>query len=132
VVSVEILQLAGIGLLATVLILIVREQKPVFAYMLAVFVGAAIFLELIGNIDSVVSMLEDLADRSGVPSVYLKTMLKVIGVAYIAEFAAQIVRDAGLESVAGKIEFAGKMLILVMAVPIIGVMIETVLNLLPA
>ena len=126
------MQLAGIGLLATVLILIVREQKPVFAYMLAVFVGAAIFLELIGNIDSVVSMLEDLADRSGVPSVYLKTMLKVIGVAYIAEFAAQIVRDAGLESVAGKIEFAGKMLILVMAVPIIGVMIETVLNLLPA
>jgi stage III sporulation protein AD len=132
VVSVEILQLVGIGLLATVLILVVREQKPVFAYMLAVFVGVAIFLELVGKIDSVVSMLEELADRSGVPSVYLKTMLKVIGVAYIAEFGAQIVRDAGLESVAGKIEFAGKMLILVMAVPIIGVMIETVLNLLPA
>lgn len=128
----EILQLTGIGLLATVLILVVREQKPVFAYMLAVFVGSAIFLELVGKIDSVVSMLEELADRSGVPSVYLKTMLKVIGVAYIAEFGAQIVRDAGLESVAGKIEFAGKMLILVMAVPIIGVMIETVLNLLPA
>lgn len=129
---VEILQLVGIGLLATVLILVVREQKPVFAYLLAVFVGAAIFLELIGVIDRVVSVLEDLADRSGVPSVYLRTMLKVIGVAYVAEFGAQIVRDAGLESVAGKIEFAGKMIILVMAVPIIGVMIETVLNLLPA
>ena len=128
----EILQLVGIGLLATVLILVVREQKPVFAYLLAVFVGAAIFLELIGVIDRVVSVLEDLADRSGVPSVYLRTMLKVIGVAYVAEFGAQIVRDAGLESVAGKIEFAGKMIILVMAVPIIGVMIETVLNLLPA
>jgi len=129
---VEILQLVGVGLLATVLILVVREQKPVFAFLLAVFVGAAIFLELIGKIDRVVSVLEELADRSGVPSVYLRTMLKVIGVAYIAEFGAQIVRDAGLESVAGKIEFAGKMLILVMAVPIIGVMIETVLNLLPA
>jgi stage III sporulation protein AD len=132
VVPVEILQLVGVGLLATVLILVVREQKPVFAFLLAVFVGAAIFLELIGKIDRVVSVLEELADRSGVPSVYLRTMLKVIGVAYIAEFGAQIVRDAGLESVAGKIEFAGKMLILVMAVPIIGVMIETVLNLLPA
>lgn len=128
----EILQLVGVGLLATVLILVVREQKPVFAFLLAVFVGAAIFLELIGKIDRVVSVLEELADRSGVPSVYLRTMLKVIGVAYIAEFGAQIVRDAGLESVAGKIEFAGKMIILVMAVPIIGVMIETVLNLLPA
>ncbi|KIL34329.1 stage III sporulation protein AD [Cohnella kolymensis] len=127
----DILQIVGIGFLATVLILVIREQKPMFAYLLAVFVGVAIFLSLIGKIGDVVSVLEDLADRSGIPSVYLKTMLKIIGIAYIAEFGAQIVRDAGLESIASKIEFAGKMLILVMAVPIISVIVETVLNLLP-
>ncbi|MBB6692972.1 stage III sporulation protein AD [Cohnella xylanilytica] len=128
----EILQIVGIGLLATVLILVVREQKPMFAFLISAFVGVAIFLALIGKIDGVVSVVEDLADRSGIPSVYLKTMLKIIGIAYVAEFGAQIVRDAGMESVASKIEFAGKILILVMAVPIIGVIIETVLNLLPA
>jgi stage III sporulation protein AD len=128
---VDILQIVGIGFLATVLILVIREQKPMFAYLLAVFVGVAIFLSLIGKIGDVVSVLEQLADRSGIPSVYLKTMLKIIGIAYIAEFGAQIVRDAGLESIASKIEFAGKMLILVMAVPIISVIVETVLNLLP-
>lgn len=128
----DILQIVGIGLLTTVLILVIREQKPMFAFLLAAFVGVAIFLSLIGKIDNVVSVLEELADRSGIPAVYLKTMLKVIGIAYIAEFGAQIVRDAGLESVASKIEFAGKMLILVMAVPIISVIVETVLNLLPA
>lgn len=127
----DILQIVGIGFLATVLILVIREQKPMFAYLLAAFVGVAIFLMLIGQIDSVISVLEELADRSGIPSVYLKTMLKIIGIAYIAEFGAQIVRDAGLESIASKIEFAGKMLILVMAVPIISVIVETVLNLLP-
>jgi len=129
--QVDILQIVGIGFLATVLILVIREQKPMFAYLLAAFVGVAIFLMLIGQIDSVISVLEELADRSGIPSVYLKTMLKIIGIAYIAEFGAQIVRDAGLESIASKIEFAGKMLILVMAVPIISVIVETVLNLLP-
>ncbi|MBB6730530.1 stage III sporulation protein AD [Cohnella zeiphila] len=128
----EILQIVGIGLLATVLILVVREQKPIFAFLISAFVGIAIFLAMIGKIDSVVSVLEDLADRSGIPSVYLKTMLKIIGIAYIAEFGAQIVRDSGMESVASKIEFAGKMLILVMSVPIISVMIETVLGLLPS
>lgn len=128
----DILQIVGIGFLATVLILVIREQKPMFAYLLVAFVGVAIFLSLIGQIDSVISVLEELADRSGIPSVYLKTMLKIIGIAYIAEFGAQIVRDAGLESIASKIEFAGKMLILVMAVPIISVIVETVLNLLPA
>jgi stage III sporulation protein AD len=129
---VDILQIVGIGLLVTVLILVIREQKPMFAFLLAAFVGVAIFLVMIGKIEGVVTVLEDLAERSGISSVYLKTMLKIIGIAYIAEFGAQIVRDAGLESVASKIEFAGKILILVMAVPIISVLIETVLNLLPA
>ncbi|RKP57405.1 stage III sporulation protein AD [Cohnella endophytica] len=128
----SILQIVGIGFLATVLILVIREQKPMFAYLLSAFVGVAIFLAFVGKIDNVITVLEDLADRSGIPTVYLKTMLKIIGIAYIAEFGAQIVRDAGLESIASKIEFAGKMLILVMAVPIISVIVETVLNLLPA
>ncbi|MFB9277359.1 stage III sporulation protein AD [Cohnella cellulosilytica] len=128
----DILQIVGIGFLATVLILVIREQKPMFAYLLAAFVGVGIFLAFVGKIGDVISVLEELADRSGIPSVYLKTMLKIIGIAYIAEFGAQIVRDAGLESMASKIEFAGKMLILVMAVPIISVIVETVLNLLPA
>ncbi|MFC4599201.1 stage III sporulation protein AD [Cohnella hongkongensis] len=128
----DILQIVGIGFLATVLILVIREQKPMFAYLLAAFVGVGIFLAFVGKIDDVISVLEELADRSGIPSVYLKTMLKIIGIAYVAEFGAQIVRDAGLESIATKIEFAGKMLILVMAVPIISVIVETVLNLLPA
>ncbi|MBB6675243.1 stage III sporulation protein AD [Cohnella nanjingensis] len=128
----DILQIVGIGLLTTILILVIREQKPMFAFLLAAFFGVAVFLALIGKIEGVVTVLEELADRSGIQTVYLKTMLKIIGIAYIAEFGAQIVRDAGMESVASKIEFAGKMLILVMAVPIISVIIETVLGLLPA
>jgi stage III sporulation protein AD len=130
--TVDILQIVGIGFLATVLIIVIREQKPMFAFLLAIFVGISIFLALVGKIDGVITVLEQLAERSGIPTVYLKTMLKIIGIAYIAEFGAQIVRDAGLESIASKIEFAGKMLILVMAVPIISVIVENVLNLLPA
>ncbi|MCQ6558160.1 stage III sporulation protein AD [Paenibacillus mendelii] len=128
----EIIQIVGLGLITTILILVVREQKPMFAFLLAAFTGLFIFLYMIGKIETVISVLEQLADRSGIPSIYLKTILKIIGIAYIAEFGAQIVRDAGQESVASKIEFAGKVLILVMAVPIIGVIVETVIGLLPA
>jgi stage III sporulation protein AD len=125
------IQIVGIGLIATILTLVIREQKPLFAFLLAAFTGLYVFLFLIGKIDSVIKMLEELADRSGIPSIYLKTILKIIGIAYIAEFGAQIIRDAGQESIASKIEFAGKVLILVMGVPIIGVIVETVINLLP-
>lgn len=128
----EIIQVVGVGLIATILILVVKEQKPIFAFLLAVTTSIMIFLFLIGKIGNVIRMLEDLAKSSGVQLIYLKTVLKIIGIAYIAEMGAQVVRDAGQESIASKIEMAGKVLILVLAVPIIGIIIETVLKLLPA
>ena len=81
----EIIQVVGLGIIATVLILIVKEQKPLFAFLLAVATSLLIFLFLIGKIGNVISMLEDLAENSGVQIIYLKTVLKIIGIAYIAE-----------------------------------------------
>ncbi|UNK20387.1 stage III sporulation protein AD [Paenibacillus sp. N3/727] len=128
----EIIQVVGLGLIATILILVVKEQKPIFAFLLAVSTSVMIFLFLIGKIGNVIRMLEELAESSGVQVIYLKTVLKIIGIAYVAEMGAQVVRDAGQESIASKIEMAGKVLILVLAVPIISIIIETVLKLLPA
>ncbi len=128
----EIIQIVGIGLTAAVLSLVVKEQKPLFAFMLSAFTGIIIFLMLIGKIASVIAILESLAAKSNINMIYLKTILKIIGIAYIAEFGAQIVRDAGQESIAAKIELSGKILIMVMAIPIISVIIETVVKLLPA
>jgi stage III sporulation protein AD len=128
----EIIQIVGLGLIAALMALLIREQKPVFAMLLALIFGASVFVFLIGKIGSVIAVFEDLAARSQIDSVFLKTILKIVGIAYIAEFGAQTVRDAGHESIAGKIEMAGKILILFMAIPIIRVIIETVVQLLPA
>ncbi|CAM4508217.1 stage III sporulation protein AD [Paenibacillus macerans] len=128
----EIIQVVGLGLIATVLILVIKEQKPMFAFLIAASTGILIFLYLIGKIGSIIEVLEDLAEKSGVQMIYLKTILKIIGIAYIAEFGAQIVRDAGQEAIASKIEMAGKVLIMVLAIPIISIIIETVIKLLPA
>ncbi|MEF2964462.1 stage III sporulation protein AD [Paenibacillus sp. M1] len=128
----EMIQIVGLGLLATVLILVIKEQKPLFAFLIAASTGIYIFLFLIGKIGGIIEVLEQLAESSGVQMIYLKTILKIIGIAYIAEFGAQIVRDAGQESIASKIELAGKVLIMVLAIPIISIVIETVIKLLPA
>ncbi|MBP1999432.1 stage III sporulation protein AD [Paenibacillus shirakamiensis] len=127
----EMIQVVGLGLIATILILIIKEQKPIFAFLIATTTGITIFLMLIGKIGSIIDVLDNLAQASGVQMIYLKTILKIIGIAYIAEFGAQIVRDAGQDSIASKIELAGKVLIMVLAIPIIGIIIETVMKLLP-
>ncbi|MDO7905172.1 stage III sporulation protein AD [Paenibacillus sp. JX-17] len=127
----EMIQVIGLGLIATVLILVVKEQKPMFAFLIAAATGILIFLMLVGKIGSVVEVLERIAESSGIDLIYLKTVLKIIGIAYIAEFGAQVVKDAGQDSIASKIELTGKVLIMVLAIPIISIIIETVMKLMP-
>ncbi|WP_400163908.1 stage III sporulation protein AD [Brevibacillus sp. TJ4] len=128
----EIVQIVGLGLIATILALVIKEQKPMFAFLLAVASGVIIFYFLIDKIAEVIAVLERLAVQADLHLVFLETILKIIGIAYIAEFGAQMTRDAGQGAIASKIEMAGKVLILVMAVPIIQIIIETVIDLLPA
>ncbi|WP_110932349.1 stage III sporulation protein AD [Paenibacillus bouchesdurhonensis] len=128
----EMIQIVGLGLIATILILTIKEQKPMFAFLITIATGIMIFMYLAGKIGEIIEVLEQLAESSGVQMIYLKTILKIIGIAYIAEFGAQIVRDAGQESIASKIELAGKILIMVLAIPIISIIIETVMRMLPA
>lgn len=128
----DIIQVVGIGLIATVLTLIVKEQKPMFAFLIATVAGVIIFLFVIGKISEVIRVLEKMAVQANLNMIYLDTILKIIGIAYIAEFGAQIIRDAGQGAIASKIELAGKVLIMVMAIPILSLIVETIIRLLPS
>ncbi|MDR4435670.1 stage III sporulation protein AD [Bacillus tequilensis] len=130
--QIDIVQIVGLGLIATFLSLIVKEQKPTFAFLIVVFAGCAIFLYLVDQIYDIIRMIEKIAMNANVNMVYVETILKIIGIAYIAEFGAQLTKDAGQGAIASKIELAGKILILVMAVPILTVIIETILGLIPS
>ena len=127
----EIIKIAGLGLIATLLIVIIKQQRPELAIQLSVVVGAIIFTMMIGKINSIVTLIKQLADKSNVSVLYMGTIMKIIGVAYIAEFGAQICRDAGEGAVATKIEFAAKIIVIVLAIPIIVSVFDSLLKLIP-
>lgn len=126
------LQIVGIGLIATFLVVLLKEHKSSVAFLLTVFVGCVIFLFLIDQISAILRMLQKIASDTNVNMIYFETILKIIGIAYIAEFASQISKDAGQGAIASKIELGGKILILAMAIPILTAIIETVLGLIPS
>ena len=64
------------------------------------------FLLLMDQIHSILQMIERVASEAKVSNVYVETLLKNIGIAYIAEFGAQITKDAGQGAIASKIELA--------------------------
>jgi len=128
----EILQIVGIGIIASVVIVMVKQtQVPHSAVLISMVVGVGIFLAMLPKITMVVGILQELSDRAGVNQFYLTTIFRIIGIAYITEFGAQVCRDAGEGAVAGRVEFAGKIIIMVLAIPIIAAILESLVRLLP-
>jgi len=128
---VEIMQIVGLGIVAAVLAVTIRHNKPEMAMLLSMATGIILFMLVLGKIGSVIDVLRDLASRANLNMVYLGTILKIVAIAYIADFGAQICRDAGEGAVASKIEFAAKVLILVLAVPIMIAVLQSLLKLVP-
>ncbi|MCQ2011487.1 MAG: stage III sporulation protein AD [Sporolactobacillus sp.] len=127
----DILQIVGLGLAVTFLALILKEKNQAFALIVSLVAGVFILLMMVDQIRLVMDMLNNMAQNAHLNNVYVATILKIIGIAYISEFGAQIAKDAGQNSIAGKIELAGKLIILVMAIPILTAIVDTVMHLMP-
>lgn len=127
----EIIQIVGLGFVVTLLILILKRDRPEIAVQLSLTLATIIFLIVLTKINIVLNLFRDMAEKANISQMYLNTILKIIGIAYITEFGAQVCRDAGEGAVAGKIEFAGKVLVMVMAIPIIALVMDTIVRLIP-
>ena len=127
----DIVQIVALGFVATVLLVVLKQEKPEIAVQLSIVVGVVIFIMVLGKIGSIIQVLEELSRRANVNQYYLATILKIVGIAYIADFGAQVCRDAGESAVASKVEFAAKVIVLVLALPIIVALLETIIRLLP-
>ncbi|GAB6138820.1 stage III sporulation protein AD [Halanaerobaculum tunisiense] len=126
-----IVQIVGVGLVGVILALVLKQYKPELALQLSLVVGLIIFIFMLNKIIVIIDTLRELATKAQIDQIYLNTILKAIGIAYIAEFGAQISRDADEGIIASKIEFAGKVLIMILGLPIMMAVLESVLQLLP-
>lgn len=128
----DIIQIVLFGIIASILFIILKDMNESFAFFLIVLTCIFIFIFVIQKIGVIFQVIETLGERASIDGVYLETILKIIGIAYITELGSNITKDAGLGSVATKIELAGKVFILLLAIPIITAVIEAILNFLPA
>jgi stage III sporulation protein AD len=128
---VEIWQIVGLALIVTVISVVLKQIRPEIALQLTILTGASIFILILSKIKVIVELLQTLADQANISSYYLMIILKIVGVAYLAEFGAQICRDAGENSLATKIELAAKVGVIVLAIPIIVAITESLIRLVP-
>ena len=125
----EISKIIGLGLVGTVFSVMLKKENPQFAMLTAVVTGIMIFLMLCAPLGNLISLLRETAEEAGVGEGYFGIVLKVIGIAYLTQFGAQLCNDAGETAVASKIEMAGKVLMMTVAAPVLTGLLETIMGL---
>jgi stage III sporulation protein AD len=129
--ALEILQVVALGLVVAVFAVLLRQERPEMALVLALGFGVIVFLMVLNKLGTIITVFQDVTQRAQMDELYLATLLKILGIAYIAEFGAQVCRDSGEGTVANKIELAGKVLIMILALPIFVAILEAIMRLLP-
>ncbi len=127
----EIAQVVGLALVTTIFLLILRQERPVMAVILSIVFSIVIFTFMMDKMASIIKVLQELSRRAEVNYFFFTSILKILGVAYLGEFAAAICKDAGEQAVASKIEFAAKIIIAVLALPIMIAILESLMELMP-
>lgn len=127
----SISQIVAVGIIGAVLSITVKNVKPELAVFVGLAAGIMIFMGVIGRLSDVVQLLTELTKSAAISNAYIQVILKIIGIAYIAEFGMQLCKDANEAVIASKIELAGKVLIMTVSVPIILGVLDMVTELLP-
>ena len=117
--------IAVIGLVAVILAVQLKTVKAEYGVYLVLGAGLVIFFYGLSKLETVLETLKQIQSYIQIDTMYLGTMMKMIGITYIAEFASGICKDAGYSSLGGQIEIFGKLSILAVSMPILLALMET-------
>ena len=103
----------------------IRKERAEISMVIGIAAGMMIFYYMLTQISVVVQFITGLLNMVAIEENYYMQLLKMLGVAYVAEFASAICKDAGQQSIAGMVELFAKISIVVLSIPGLVFLIET-------
>lgn len=127
----DALKIAGISVCAAMMGMILRRLRPEAGAALSLGAGALMLLALLPGIRQAISGVMELGQMGGLPQGYMAQLLKVGGISLLMDFAAQTCRDAGENGLAMKAELAGRVMLILLALPFMQALLTQILSLSP-
>ena len=128
----DIVKVIVFGIIATLLINLVKHYggySKTYGDLLRIVTVTMMMIFIVTQLESVYQIIKDLAYKLHMDDTYLNIVLKVVGIAYLAEFGSQLCEDAGEKAIGGKIQWAGKVMIFVMSTPVILALMNLIADL---
>ena len=126
----EILKIAAVALTGVILSSVMKTvNKEITIYIILATV-IILFLSIIDKLLEAFRFLEGIYDNVTYGRSFFPVIIKVLAVAYITDFTAQLCRDSGENAIGSKVELAGKVMIFYLAMPVLSAILELISSLL--
>lgn len=122
----EILKIIGIGLIGTTAALIVGEYKKELSFAITVATGVIIMALMINQIEPIIDAVDNIFMKTSLDKEYVKILIKALGICFLTQIAVDSCKDSGNTAIAAKVEIAGKILVLFVALPLFLSLLELV------
>lgn len=120
--------LMSLIVIAVILALSLKSKSPEMSSLVSVAICLVVIALCIGRIGTIVDTIKRISEHINIDSTYLVVLLKLIGIAYVCEFASGISKDAGYSAVSSQIELLGKLTMLMVSLPVLMQVIETIIS----
>ena len=119
-----------IAIVGSLLVMKIKNLKPEYGQMLLLALGLFLLYFAVERLGAITELFKTLADKISIQKTYVTILLKMIGIAYVCEFASNLCKDAGCQTIAGQVEMIGKLSILMVSIPVITALADTITKIL--
>lgn len=116
----------GIALIGVLAVVALKQVKPELAMFAGLAAGVLIILQIVGEVTGIIETFKEVSGATSVNNGLYKTIIKIIGIGYLTEYSASVCEDYGSQSIAKKVQLAGKVSIFSLSIPIILSIVEAI------
>ncbi len=116
----DLIKIIGAAFLTAICSAILKSTKPELSFVVIITGVIIILLFILDMVKGSFTVLSEIAAMTGLENGVIKILLKIVGVGYLTEFSAGVLNDFNAGSVADKVSLAGKITVMIMALPIIS------------
>lgn len=119
----------GLAIITAALAIVLKQYNKEIAMLISLMGGLIILTMAVTQIAPVLSTIRGFITRTGIDNEYIQVVIKSLGLCYVTQLASDTCKDAGETAIAGKIELAGKICIIVIALPLFDNIVNIALEL---
>lgn len=118
--------IALIGISAVLLAVQFKGIKIEYGIYISLAACVIIFFYTLSKLSIILETINKILNVTSIEPAYIFTLLKIMGITYIAEFSADICKDCGYHAVANQLQIFGKLTVLALSVPMIEALVNSV------